>query len=246
MDIRPDVRYRDRSGQATLEMMGQLPFLRGVPPGVLKTVAQVTRWRRYARREFVTSPDDDEGISFLLAAGQIGIVTASADREFIGMLLSPGHAFHLAGLPMPSGISVWAEAMAETVVVYRLPTSELEGLRRRFRSVDEALDQETIRSLLAVGAIALDLALFDTRARYFRTLGRLALTSEDHHVRFTQADISRLAAVSRAHISQLTDELETLGLVRRLAFRGGVLVLDPWALATYAGGPLSRVLPDAT
>jgi CRP-like cAMP-binding protein len=234
-----------------LELLGQIPYLRSVPPRDIHALARRLRERPYQAGDVIfRKGDSSEGLGVVLH-GRVRTVTTSPDgRQQVLKVFGPGRTFADIAVfddePHPAD----AISASDSTVVFIPQVDLLELLKRhpdaaidvirlfasRLRAYKQVVEDLSLRTVVArVARLLVD------RARGAQTLVEESASSSPE---YTQDDVAALVGSVREVVQRALKTLERAGLIQMT--RGRIQVIDVEALDGWSESesallrPLSR------
>lgn len=223
--------HQDRSNK--LQVLGQVGWLSEQPAAFQARIAAAGRWQTLARGKLLYEKDDLSDALFGLGAGQLDVAVPTTGDETVVVYRAPP-AFWIgdSGLlaEAPRSISVTAAADSWVFRVSAMAVRRLLDENPAYWVCFARLAHQN--GTLALNVLAEVLSL-SPRARFARMLLRMAAADGSVHV--TQAELGRLAGMSRAAFRRSFRDLIASGVVATAY--GGLRIIDRAALQAIAGTP---------
>ena len=221
----------DRSN--VLQVLGQVGWLSEQPVAFQVLIAAAGRWQRFARGQRLYDEGDRSDALFGLAAGQLDVAVAiTGDEAVVIHRAPPGFWIGDSGLLAEAPRSICVTA-ASDCLVFRVPAAAVRRLLAEHPEYWVCFAKLAHRNgTLALNVLAEVLSL-PPRARFARMLLRMAAPDGSLHV--TQAELCRMAGMSRAAFRRAFREVIASGVVA--TGYGGLRIIDRVALDAIANDP---------
>jgi CRP-like cAMP-binding protein len=213
-------------------------LLAGVPEADVKRLLAGARRRRFARGEVVFHRDDPADSLHFVAKGRfaVRVMTPLGDTATIAVR-GAGDVFGETALLAASPKRTATVRALEPSETYALGEAEFARMRESFPAVDRVLFAFLAAELRRQNELLLEALYLPVDRRLRRRLLELAriyggTPDGEIEIPLTQAELAEMAGTSRATANQILRGEEERGAVRLR--RGGIVVLDPDALARRA------------
>ncbi|MGZ5342694.1 MAG: Crp/Fnr family transcriptional regulator [Solirubrobacterales bacterium] len=224
-------------GEATRELLGQVPLFAELSPAELERIAQVAVPRSYPGGTRVFHEGDTGDACYIVRAGACRVTREHSDGRAITLAnLTSGDIFGELAMLDGETRSASVEAL-EDAELLALPATDVkallrdhpelavklvEALTRRLRQANERISTQSFRTVPGRVAGVLTSLLTEEMP---------SDAARDVTIRMNQADLAQLAGTSRESVSRFLATLERAGVVR--CGRGRVTVLEPERLDSY-------------
>jgi len=222
-----------------VRFLGGVPLFGGLPPDLVRTVAQQFGAKRVERGDFVFLEGDRATSLNVLAQGRVKVIRETDEgREVILRQIDPGEIFGGAGGWGSATYPASARAQERSVVL-RLPAERFTALIREQPDFALAVVAELGRRLRETEARIRDLQSERVERRLARALLRLANKTGTKHadaielgVPLTRQDLAELAGTTLSTASRTLSAWDQQGIVA--SARERVTILRPHALVAIA------------
>lgn len=194
----------DRADKSTsanpqiLNLWHQVPFLAGLTPEIMQTIAQVASRHRYAAGATLFDEGAPVAGLYLIEEGTVKIVRFSKEgREHTLRVFQPGDTFNdvaaFDGGPNPATAVAFSD-----VVVWRIARADLQQVAQRYPALAWALLESVARRTRYLVNLVQDLSARNVKARLARLLLEQAQGNEQQaasHMLTQEEMASRLGTV---------------------------------------------------
>ncbi len=210
-----------------LDALRQVPLFATLAPDDLKSVAAVTRERRYTRGEIIILAGERGGALYYVRSGLVKVFKTSEEgKEQTLRLLGAGHTFNdvpaLDDGPNPASVMAM-----EPTAVYVISGAELRRLIVERPGVAQATVHSLASALRHLVTLVEDLSFRHVRARVAKILleqNESVASGQQPGRRLTQQEIAAMAGTAREMVGRALKELEAAGAIS--SSHGRITVLD--------------------
>lgn len=216
------------------DVLSRRGWLAGQPEPFRRRIFEECQLQQFDRGVLIYHLGDQPGGAYGIAAGALAVSIAPGDRgPYFAHLGTAGTWFgegpFLTGQPRRVGL----EAATECVLMY-LPLPAMERMAANDPMAIRRFAQIAMSNLdLALGVIA-DLMITQPERRIAAVLVRSAGSQDERTVRLSQAELGRLANVSRKLVNRALQRFAASALV--MPRYGAIQILDMQGLKRFAAG----------
>ena len=210
--------HRDSFG--TLDFVRNLPLFRDLDVCELEAIGAASIEQRVSAGTVVFCRDDPCDGFHVIVVGRVKLaLLAPAGAEKVVEILGPGQSFGEAAMFLGKRHTLYAEALADSLLLFIRSSAMLEAIRRNPELARRMLDEMSLR----LYSLVVDIEAYTMKNATERVTGYLLAALPDENGPERSTDIQLAASksvlasrlnITREHFSRILHELSESGLIR--------------------------------